>query len=304
MSVIPNWIHDLPKAAAIVHWDGHRAAFAAVNEPYCRMIGYSEEECLGKNPADLLNGESRRLLINLIRRMQAQRQMYAELTQITATGTEIDTRVDGSLLRSDGSGRLYLILCEDISACKWIERELSAGQARSSGICDPEFRIQRFDTYHQPAIAGARRYIDAPLFDFIAPDDRGKLLRLLDEAIELGCEQEQQLRTARFADLFDVAVKVRVRAFFDGYGRLLRYAFVIRDLQPYEEADDPGIRLKTLMAQRNMSASQLSEATGLSPQTISKLRSGKIRTPQRLTAELIAAELGVSPSRVWSKTRN
>jgi lambda repressor-like predicted transcriptional regulator len=53
------------------------------------------------------------------------------------------------------------------------------------------------------------------------------------------------------------------------------------------------------MAKRDLSASQLSLATGISLQTISKLRNGKISRPQRLTAELIASELRVDVQEIW-----
>nr|WP_281378797.1 helix-turn-helix transcriptional regulator [Paenibacillus phyllosphaerae] len=55
-----------------------------------------------------------------------------------------------------------------------------------------------------------------------------------------------------------------------------------------------------MMARRKISAQELSESTGISVQTISKLRNGKILKPQRLTAELLATVLGVKPQDIWA----
>nr|WP_272898796.1 helix-turn-helix transcriptional regulator [Paenibacillus sp. MMS18-CY102] len=59
------------------------------------------------------------------------------------------------------------------------------------------------------------------------------------------------------------------------------------------------MKLKIWMAKRDISTSQLSLSTGISIQTISKLRNGKITKPQRLTAELIASELRVEITDIW-----
>lgn len=62
---------------------------------------------------------------------------------------------------------------------------------------------------------------------------------------------------------------------------------------------DASYKLRLLMLERSISVTRLAELTQISLTTISNIRNGKIKKPQRLTAQLIADELGVSPSDIW-----
>ena len=75
-------------------------------------------------------------------------------------------------------------------------------------------------------------------------------------------------------------LQITYRPFFHGDGSLKNIAFIVTDIQSIAEnrstAVDPSVTLKVLMARKYMSAQELSSATGISLQTISKLRNGKI----------------------------
>lgn len=63
--------------------------------------------------------------------------------------------------------------------------------------------------------------------------------------------------------------------------------------------EDSGINLRMVMAEMNITASDLAEQTGLSRATISNLRNGKIQKPQGFTAKAVADALGVDISDIW-----
>lgn len=62
---------------------------------------------------------------------------------------------------------------------------------------------------------------------------------------------------------------------------------------------DPATKLKTLMVQRDINVNELADMTGLSPATITALRTGRTRKPNPDTALLIARALGVKTSSIW-----
>lgn len=64
---------------------------------------------------------------------------------------------------------------------------------------------------------------------------------------------------------------------------------------------DPGKKLQMVMVDRNMSTSELATQTGLSMATISNLRTGKIKKPQSLTAQLICETLQVDMYEIWNQ---
>ncbi|WP_369125290.1 helix-turn-helix domain-containing protein [Alicyclobacillus fastidiosus] len=53
------------------------------------------------------------------------------------------------------------------------------------------------------------------------------------------------------------------------------------------------------MAERDINTQELAELTGLSVNTISSLRSGRVKTPTIENAYLIAEVLGVEPNTIW-----
>lgn len=62
---------------------------------------------------------------------------------------------------------------------------------------------------------------------------------------------------------------------------------------------DPATRLKIVMADRDVNTQELAYMTGLSPGTISRLRSGNVRRPKSDTVYLIAEALGVKVNSIW-----
>lgn len=64
--------------------------------------------------------------------------------------------------------------------------------------------------------------------------------------------------------------------------------------------DDPAARLRVLMAERDLNVNELSEKSGIHRNTITALRNGETRRPNRETRYQIAGALGVRLNDIWT----
>lgn len=101
-----------------------------------------------------------------------------------------------------------------------------------------------------------------------------------------------------------VPVEVRC-SIIKALGKKLIYTDACEITEEYKlhvvNKDDPGINLRMVMSELNITASNLAEKTGLSRATISNLRNGKISKPQSFTAKSVADALGVNINDLWPK---
>ncbi|WP_436664492.1 helix-turn-helix domain-containing protein (plasmid) [Alicyclobacillus acidoterrestris] len=61
----------------------------------------------------------------------------------------------------------------------------------------------------------------------------------------------------------------------------------------------PAAKLRLLMAAKDINTQELADLTGLSPTTISRIRSGIVKRPKSETAYRIASALGVKVNSIW-----
>lgn len=66
-----------------------------------------------------------------------------------------------------------------------------------------------------------------------------------------------------------------------------------------DEFNDPGQRLRIIMAEMNINTGELADLTNLTAATISNIRTGKVKKPNIETARKIAEALGVNISTLW-----
>lgn len=205
------------------------------------------------------------------------------------------------LASNDDEGRpFFLIIAKDMTAEIWLEQQLIGGTALYSGIFDRHYVIRMLQVNHSPnKIPIEESLLHQSIFDYLDPANHAQIKEKL-----LSCRNDKFPRdvivhTIRFDEMSELTLRVTICPIFDGFGQIQHYAFSIWDLRGADEAEQPGMKLKIWMAKRDLSASQLSVSTGISLQTISKLRNGKIAKPQRLTAELIASELRVDIHELW-----
>jgi sigma-B regulation protein RsbU (phosphoserine phosphatase) len=80
---------------------GEDKVFRDVNNAYCRMIGYTREELIGKTPYDLSTEESRQYLLLNSEALMAQEYRKFEMTGVTKDGRNIPLLIHGNTLRDD-----------------------------------------------------------------------------------------------------------------------------------------------------------------------------------------------------------
>jgi len=225
-----------------------------------------------------------------------------ETTLQTGSGSQKTIGLDVKAMDArDEEGRpLLLIIAKDMSTDKWLEQQSRSGKALYTGICDSQYRIRTFHAHGQRTMSG-ESVVHQSIFDYLDPSEHTAIRERL-----IGCSLADYpcdivVRTIKFDEASELELRATICTMFDGFGAIQQYAFSVWDMRESGEAGQPGMKLKIWMAKRDISASQLSASTGISMQTISKLRNGKIRKPQRLTAELLASELKVDVSALWSE---
>ncbi|MFB9325869.1 helix-turn-helix domain-containing protein [Paenibacillus aurantiacus] len=266
--------------------------FERVNEAFVRFVGLPRDELTGQSLEALFPG-CRLEELQETACVYTLQGLQEQAMRIKLSCRKLDIALEA----------IWLLTAEDVSAAQWIERQSSAHPVLMSGIVEANYVISKLEkTSPSAALAPVQEldYLQKSILSIIHPDEQARTIAAIQEAARSRKPGNLTIRTKRLADAVDLEVRLVFQPFYDGSGELKQYAFVVMDLRPSTEPVDPAVKLKIVMARCNITALQLSETTGISVQTISKLRNGKIRKPQRLTAELIATELGVKPQEIWS----
>ncbi|MDQ0058338.1 helix-turn-helix domain-containing protein [Paenibacillus harenae] len=264
------------------------------NEAFSRLLGYTLEEIKSKESA----GHLLKYNIDV-----SKQSLKSELGINTKQNKQIPVRVDQHPIpKEPGETELLcFVVFEDLTAFKWIEQKCEQNKVIISGIVDAHAHIRFLRDSVAPLLFEPdKKMEDETILSFIADSEHVRLMDALSEAGTMKKEKSLTLQTSRLSGI-ELELSITFTPIFDGFGETKEYAFVIWDLKPIDDSIDSSMKLKIWMAKRDMTAGMLSEATGISMQTISKLRNGKILRPQRLTAELIASELRVDVHDIWTK---
>lgn len=267
------------------------------NPAFLDLIGYSLARLKAKAGRELTG----RFNIDLTKRI-----LKSEVRLKTKARVQLRLRIEQLPLPEspDKDCRLALIIAEDLTAYSWIEQQHERGKVLMSGIVDKHLHIRFLRDSLAPLMLEPDQTMeDETLLQFIAENERDRLVQLMDEACQHFEERSITIHTSKLSGV-ELELELTFSPIRNGVGKCNVMAFVIWDFKPVGKDEvAPSMKLKIWMAKRDMSAGQLSEATGISLQTISKLRNGKINKPQRLTAELIASELGIETHDIWPATR-
>ncbi|MBD2869511.1 helix-turn-helix domain-containing protein [Paenibacillus arenilitoris] len=235
----------------------------------------------------------------------SQTLLKSEVVIYTKKKKPVSIRVNQQPLPAEerDDARRSLIIIEDLSAYKWIEKQCAKNKVLISGTldCNQHIRFLR-DSLAPLLFEPDNRLEDETLMAFIADADHERLKKALHSASRTKKEGSLKLQTSKLSGI-ELELSITFAPILDGFDEVKEFAFVILDLKPVDDKISASMKLKIWMAKRDMSAAQLSIATGISIQTISKLRNGKIKKPQRLTAELIASELQVEIGEIWDAIR-
>ncbi|WP_281271994.1 helix-turn-helix domain-containing protein [Paenibacillus cellulosilyticus] len=225
----------------------------------------------------------------------------------TETIIETGTRAQKPILldvkpletNSDG-GPYYLLTATDLSAEHWLEQQSKSGKSFYVGIMDTHYIVRKFHVNYAPAVEPADvTLLNHSIFDFLNVAEHEQIKAQMRQCVIDKTQRDLFMHTLRFDELSELALRSTICPIYDGFGEIECFAFSIWEMQESSSSEQSSTKLKIWMAKRDLSASQLSLSTGISLQTISKLRNGKISKPQRLTAELIASELRVDVQEIW-----
>lgn len=297
MSVHQHLFHLLNQPMLIMkEYDGIVRVEDA-NEAFMNLCGYSLTHILATK-SQYLRSQYR---IDLRKRI-----VKREIKMRTKRKNELSVRIEQIPLPAqpdDAWTRAFLIF-EDLTAYKWIDRQPEKGKVLISGIVDKHLHIRFLRDNLGPHMFELDSTMeDENLLQFIAEYERPRMMELLQETSRLHKEQNVTIITSKLSGV-ELELELTYCPVLDGHGHCRELAFVVWDFRPADEhVVDSATKLKIWMAKRDISAGQLASATGISLQTISKLRNGKIEKPQRLTAELIASELGVEVHHIWPLIR-
>ncbi|MCQ6562469.1 helix-turn-helix domain-containing protein [Paenibacillus mendelii] len=282
--------HSFNVPMALIIKYGEEQRFDKVNTAFLKLAGYSEQELFQMSPSRLFSAwestsNSDGIFCPYVLVTKYDRTLYVKLTCQTVESYDLPTRI---------------LIAEDITARLWIDTQLRTGNVMLYGIVDNQFIIQNIEeNYPMPVFDSEFTVEDQSFFKIVHEDDLEPIEDAIKHYLNRRQPQHFKFRTKKLADLVDLEVTLTFSPFYNGDETLKNNGFVVTDLRAYSHPVDPSIKLKVLMARCNISAQQLSEATGISVQTISKLRNGKIGKPHRLTADLIATELNVKRQDIW-----
>jgi len=133
-----------------------------VNEAFCKMLGYSQDEILGKTPFDLVDDENREIFVEQTSKISATAHRSYEITLKKKNGEDLYTYYNATTLR-DKSGEVQgsFALITDITEKKKAEEERNRlavaieQSAESVFITDRDGKIQ----YVNPAFERLTGYI-------------------------------------------------------------------------------------------------------------------------------------------------
>lgn len=193
---------------------------------------------------------------------------------------------------------LYALILNDITEKKWIEQLILERKVEASLLLSAEGVISSISRYYSPVRFNVSRMEEGSIADFILHREKFKIYRFFNTMRKSKLEAELSFTLTLFGDEF--TSRVIAKPFYRTDGQLKGYAIVFLKLDLIDPLEDPSYKLRLLMTEKNISVTHLAQTTDISLTTISKIRNGKIKKPQRLTADLIAGELGVVPGEIWS----
>ncbi|MDQ8732974.1 helix-turn-helix domain-containing protein [Paenibacillus sp. LHD-38] len=290
----------LSEPMLIVESDESRWSIRDVNQAFAVFSGFKKSDLMLLDPSTINSVQDTALTFE-----QAIHQLTDELAVssllecklVTKASTPADVRMSCRKLQL-GERPVYVLICKDLREAKWIDEYILHNKIMVTSIVNERFNIMSLKHYYAPVQQPSSSYVNKSIFDLVAEHERNKLKRVLDFA-----------KTNRTTETVDFQLKLGdrcysteavIQPFYNGNRSFKNFVVVLTSLYANSKEEDPSYKLRMLMLSKNISVTSLAQSTLISLTTISKIRNGKIKKPQRLTAELIAGELGVRPEMIWS----
>jgi len=293
--------HTLRTPMVIVSDKGEQSQIIRMNQAFAQLAGYTEQELAGTSLSELLTAAQATL---------SDGRVYPHFLLQAKNNDPISVELSYSLIEYEHASA-QLVIAHDITAVLWIHGHLLAAPALSWDIIDAGYMLGEAPDHNLfNAMASSsssytiRRDPELNLrqqraFSFIHEDEHEQFKQFIKRLALTGNTDQITLRTSEIPATINLKVSLLCAPFYNGDGNLKQIGIILLNLSPVNEPLHAAVKLKIAMARCSISTQQLAALTGISMQTISKLRSGKITKPQRLTAQLIARELNMIPEDIW-----
>ncbi|MWC30307.1 helix-turn-helix domain-containing protein [Paenibacillus sp. MMS18-CY102] len=268
-----------------------------MNDAFSEWSGYRKHELLGTSPNRLFPDKDGSGLFHRLAELADAKTTSASCLFRTVRGMDFDVQVEAIRIGADEKSLLFAIVLHDVSEQRWIESIIREERAIGSVILNPDHSIRAMMSYITPVRYDSKQFLHQHAFQFVNEGD----LRLVKRAMDYASANRTAQPCSFSIELGNESYMARavILTFHHWHGALKSTAIVLHSLEQQQEEVDSSFKLRVLMTAKNVSVTELARSTHISLTTISKIRNGKIKKPKRLTAELIAGELGVVPEEIW-----
>lgn len=290
----------LSEPMLIVESDESRWSIRDVNQAFAVFSGFKKTDLMLLDPSTIISVHDSGLSFDEAIHQLADEFSVSPLLEcklVTKASTPADVRMTCRKLQH-GERTAYVLICKDLREAKWIDEYILHNKIMVSSIVNERYGIMSLKHYYAPVQQPSSSYVNKSIFDLVAEHERNKIKRVFDFA--------KNNRTAEAVDFQlklgdrNYGTEAIIQPFYNGNRSFKNFVVILTSLYANNKEEDPSYKLRMLMLSKNISVTSLAQSTLISLTTISKIRNGKIKKPQRLTAELIAGELGVRPEMIWS----
>lgn len=268
-----------------------------INSAFLSLSGYRKEDLIGKSASILSHSSPFCQVLARLAALQENEDSELDCEISTRFGRCITVSLRLNRIQSDHNN-LYALMVTDISEKRWIDDIILDQRIEASLLLTADGTIKSINRYYSPVRFNASRFLEGSAADFILENEKFKIYRFFEALKASQTEAELSFTLDLFGDLFTSTIIAK--PFYRSDGTLKCFAIVFTKLALIDPFEDPSFKLRLLMTEKKISVTQLAHTTDISLTTISKIRNGKIKKPQRITAELIAGKLGVVPGEIWS----
>jgi DNA-binding Xre family transcriptional regulator len=284
----------------IVENDESRWFIRDVNQAFSTFSGFKQSDLTQLDPSTIISPKEADLSFTEAVNQLADEHALSpalECKLVTKASSPAAVRVSCRKLQT-GDPTMYVIICKDLREAKWIDEYIVHNKIMMSAIVNERYNIMTLKHYYAPVPQPASSYLNLSILDLVAEQERIKLKRIFEYAKHNRTEEAIDFQL-KLGDHYYHADAV-IQPFYNGNRSFKNFVVILTSLLMNTQEEDPSYKLRMLMLSKNISVTSLAQSTLISLTTISKIRNGKIKKPQRLTAELIAGELGVKPESIWS----
>ncbi|WP_169083559.1 helix-turn-helix domain-containing protein [Paenibacillus sp. PL91] len=284
----------------IVEFDESRWSIRDVNQAFADFSGFKKSDLILLDPSTVISTREAGLSFKEAIHQLSDEDTFSpriECKLVTKTSTPADVRLSCRKLQL-GDRTAFVIICKDLREAKWIDHYIMHHKIMVSSIVNERYFIMNLKHYYAPVQQPSSLYINKSIFDLVADHEQSKIKQVFEYAKNNRTAESIDFQL-KFDDRYYSADAI-IQPFYNGNRSFKNFVLILTNLHVNNQEEDPSYKLRLLMLSKNVSVTSLAQSTLISLTTISKIRNGKIKKPQRLTAELIAGELGVRPETIWS----